>query len=58
MPNYTNHLFRYDHYEIRHDDDSADGKNQRRIQRTSRRRARKRTAGLTINGRRGRRWAW
>ncbi|MEQ8848049.1 hypothetical protein [Botrimarina sp.] len=58
MPNYANHLFRYDHYENRRDEEPTDDKNQRRIQRTSRRRSRKRTACLTINARRARRWAW
>ncbi|TWU00197.1 hypothetical protein Pla108_11430 [Botrimarina colliarenosi] len=60
MQNYANHTFRYDHYEDRATDDSK-GVSTRKSQRSSRRRSRKRsssTPGMTVNGRRGRRWTW
>lgn len=60
MQNYSNHLFRYDHYEDRPSEDGQRS-NARRSQRSSRRRSRKRTTStpsMTINARRGRRWAW
>ncbi|QDV75366.1 hypothetical protein [Botrimarina mediterranea] len=60
MQTYANHAFRYDHYEDRASDESQKT-GARRSQRSSRRRSRKRTTstpGMTINGRRGRRWGW
>ncbi|QDT69467.1 hypothetical protein MalM25_24060 [Planctomycetes bacterium MalM25] len=59
MPSYSNHLFRYDHYEERYDEDARS--TTRRSDRATRRRSKKRsnsTPSMTINGRRGRRWSW
>ncbi len=59
MPTYSNHAFRYDHYEDRCDEDARG--TARRSDRATRRRSKKRsnsTPTMTINGRRNRRWSW
>ncbi|MEO0531866.1 MAG: hypothetical protein AAF266_15025 [Planctomycetota bacterium] len=59
MPDYSNHAFRYDHYEDR-DHETPRRSTARRLHRSSRR-SRKRTSStpqMTVNARRGRRWSW
>jgi hypothetical protein len=60
MQSYSNHLFRYDHYEDRPVEETRRS-SATRSQRTSRRRSRKRTTAtpsMTVNARRNRRWTW
>ena len=61
MIQYSNHAFAYDHHQAHGAEPATRGVRSelRRVLRTAaRKRSRKRTAELTINGRRNRRWAW